>query len=56
MDKLKKMTTYRLFWPIVCLALVLLFNLINSPSFLKSQLKMVCYMDIWSIFSTDPVN
>ena len=39
MDKLKKMTTYRLFWPIVCLALVLLFNLIKSPSFFEISIK-----------------
>ena len=38
MDKLKKMTSYRLFWPIVCLALVLLFNLIKSPSFFDWQI------------------
>ena len=55
MDKLKKMTSYRLFWPIVCLALVLLFNLIKSPSFFEISIKNG-YMDIWSIFSTDPVN
>ena len=39
MDKLKKMTSYRLFWPIVCLALVLLFNLIKSPSFFEISIK-----------------
>lgn len=35
MDKLKKLTTCRLFWPLVCLFLVLLFNFIKSPSFFK---------------------
>ena len=39
MDKLKKMTSYRLFWPIVCLVLVLLFNLIKSPSFFEISIK-----------------
>jgi len=34
-EKLKKLTTHRLFWPLVCLALVLLFNFIKSPSFFK---------------------
>ena len=33
------MTSYRLFWPIVCLALVLLFNLIKSPSFFEISIK-----------------
>lgn len=31
----KKLTGYRLFWPLVCLAVVLLFNLIKTPTFFK---------------------
>lgn len=34
-EKLKHITKYRLFWPIVCLILVLLFNLIKTPTFFK---------------------
>lgn len=34
-NKLKHITKYRLFWPIVCLILVLLFNLIKTPTFFK---------------------
>lgn len=35
MDKLKKITSYRLFLPVVCLIIVLLINLITTPSFFK---------------------
>lgn len=34
-EKLKHIIKYRLFWPIVCLILVLLFNLIKTPTFFK---------------------
>ena len=32
---LKKITSYRLFWPLMCLVLVLLVNLIKTPTFFK---------------------
>ena len=32
---LKKITSYRLFWPLVCLAVVLLINLVKTPTFFK---------------------
>lgn len=32
---LKKLMSHRLFWPLVCLAVVLLFNLIKTPTFFK---------------------
>lgn len=35
MDKLKKITSYRLFLPLICLAIVLLMNLFKSPEFFK---------------------
>lgn len=34
-SRLKKITSYRLFWPLVCLAIVLLINLIKTPTFFK---------------------
>ena len=33
MDRLKKITSYRLFLPLASLALVLLINLITTPTF-----------------------
>lgn len=35
MDKLKKITGYRLFLPLICLAIVLLINLITTPAFFQ---------------------
>ncbi|NLL78257.1 MAG: ABC transporter permease [Clostridiales bacterium] len=35
MNKLKKITSYRLFLPLVCLAFVLLLNVIKTPSFFR---------------------
>ena len=35
MEKLKKFTSMRLFMPIVCLAAVLLINVITTPGFFK---------------------
>lgn len=35
MDKLKKITSYRLFLPLICLAIVLLINLITTPAFFQ---------------------
>lgn len=35
MEKLKKITSYRLFLPLICLAIVLLLNLFKSPEFFK---------------------
>lgn len=32
---LRKITSYRLFWPLVCLAVVLLINLVKTPTFFK---------------------
>lgn len=39
MDKLKKLTTYRLFLPLVCLAVVLLINIITTPTFFQISVK-----------------
>jgi simple sugar transport system permease protein len=39
MGKLKKLTTYRLFLPILCLAIVLLFNIITTPTFFQISVK-----------------
>lgn len=36
---IKKVTRYRLFWPIVCLSIVLLFNLIKTPTFFNISIK-----------------
>lgn len=34
-ETMKKVTGYHLFWPLVCLGVVLLFNLIKTPSFFQ---------------------
>lgn len=39
MNKLKKITQYRLFLPLLCLAIVLLINLITTPSFFQVTIK-----------------
>lgn len=39
MNKLKKLTTYRLFLPILCLVLVLLVNLITTPDFFALSIR-----------------
>lgn len=39
MSKLKKLTTYRLFLPILCLLLVLLVNLITTPDFFSLSVR-----------------
>lgn len=39
MDKLKKITKYRLFLPILCLAIVLLINLITTPEFFQISVR-----------------
>lgn len=38
-DIFKKFTRYRLFWPIVCLLIVLVFNLIKTPTFFNITIK-----------------
>lgn len=38
-DMFKKIGKYRLFWPIVCLFIVLLFNLIKTPTFFNITIK-----------------
>ena len=39
MDKLKKITSYRLFLPLACLAIVLLINIITTPTFFQISIK-----------------
>ena len=39
MEKLKKLTGYRLFLPIVCLVMVLLVNLITTPNFFEISIR-----------------
>lgn len=39
MAKMKKLTTYRLFLPLLCLAIVLLINIITTPTFFQISIK-----------------
>lgn len=39
MDKWKKLTSYRLFLPLLCLAIVLLINLITTPAFFQISVR-----------------
>ena len=50
-SKLKKITSARLFLPIVCLIAVLLINVIKTPDFFNI-IEMVSFMDMLSTLST----
>ena len=39
MEKLKKITSYRLFLPLLCLAIVLMINIITTPTFFQISVK-----------------
>ena len=49
--KLKKITSARLFLPIVCLIAVLLINVIKTPDFFNIQFEMVSFMDMLLMLS-----
>lgn len=38
-DSIKQMSKHHLFWPLICLAMVLLFNLIKTPTFFNISLQ-----------------
>ena len=55
-SKLKKITSARLFLPIVCLIAVLLINVIKTPDFFNITIRMVSFMDMLLMLSTVHLN
>ena len=55
-SKLKKITSARLFLPIVCLIAVLLINVIKTPDFFNITIEMVSFMDMLLMLSTVHLN
>ena len=48
MEKVKKITGYRLFLPLSCLLIVLLINLITTPTFFKISTRFrTCSCLLW---------
>ena len=56
MEKVKKITGYRLFLPLSCLLIVLLINLITTPTFFKISITMESSTATSSMSSTVPVS
>ena len=56
MNKLKKITQFRLFLPLLCLVLVLLVNLVTTPDFLQSVYVTECFTDTLLTLSTVPAS